>query len=153
MKPVEKEEIVKAFYYGNKLVPLSKAYEEQLLHQTPKCMKVICFTDRQKIPRHFFMKDTEMVLPGSENPHDKSGLNSLIQACIDLGKVMVVRYVYREKSGPKLCVMYPHQTLVKTNHKIMKKKRGKIPLIDIRPAREPFLFSGRIAFSLLWNYR
>lgn len=23
---------------------------------------------------------------------------------------MIVRYVYREKSGPKLCVLFPHET-------------------------------------------
>jgi hypothetical protein len=84
-------------------------------------MKLLCFTNRNNIPRHFLLKDVEMVLPGNEKNSEKEGLNSLILGCLNLNKVMIVRYVYREKSGPKLCVLFPHETNVNFNLKKKKK--------------------------------
>ena len=70
MKPVEKDQIVKAYYYGNQLVPLTKVYEEEINHTTPKCMKLLCFTNKENVPRNFLLKDVEMLLPGSEKKPD-----------------------------------------------------------------------------------
>lgn len=74
---VEEEDIIKAYYYGSSAVPITPADEDLLKYKTPKCMKLLGFSDSAAIPRHFYMGGVDIVLPA---PNFEIPFNALVQA-------------------------------------------------------------------------
>jgi len=124
-KAVEKELITKAYYYGASLVPISQTDEVRLKNEESKCLKVIGFTDSFRVPRHFFMGGVDIVVPNPTSPEDIIGVTAFVQEMIKINKVIIARYVYRNNSQPKLCVLTPHMS-----------KKGPMFYLNILPTVE-----------------
>mmetsp|Transcript_31323 Transcript_31323/g.43442 ORF Transcript_31323/g.43442 Transcript_31323/m.43442 type:complete len:748 (+) Transcript_31323:84-2327(+) len=73
---VPPERRVSAFKFGKQRVPVSAEMGAFLKFQVEKGMQLVGFTPRTNIPRHYFMKDTAVVIPwpGQSGPTDKAGL-------------------------------------------------------------------------------
>jgi len=124
-KPVEKELITKAYYYGSSLVPISKTDEVRLKNEEPKCLKVIGFTDSYRVPRHFFMSGVDIVVPNPTSEEDIKGTTALVKEMLKMNKVIIARYVPRNNSQPKLVVLTPHMS-----------KKGPMFYLNILPTVE-----------------
>ena len=85
---------------------MTETFEEKMKFNAEKCIKLLCFTDASKVCPHMLMKDVDMILP-TDADNSKKGLQSLVQACLLMNKVAIVRYVFR--NSPKFCVLYPHK--------------------------------------------
>lgn len=102
---IDEDDIINAHYYGKSVVPISKVDEEALKYATSKCLKLLGFLAASSIPRHYFMKGVEIVLPtgGSE----ELAFVAIVQALYQRDEVCLVRYVFRDNAQPKLAVLTP----------------------------------------------
>ena len=124
-KPVSKDLITKAYYYGSSLVPISTTDEARLKSEEQKCLKVIGFTDSYRVPRHFYMAGTDVVIPNPTSPGDIQGTLGIVSEMIKMNKVIIARYVFRNNATPKLVVLSPHLS-----------KKGPIFYLNILPTVE-----------------
>lgn len=106
--PLDKEFITKAYNYGSSLVPISKTDEVLFKNQEHKCLKAIGFTDSFRVPRHHFLGGVDMVVPNPESQEDCKAFAAMVHEMLDMNKVLICRYVYRDNNDPKLVVLSPH---------------------------------------------
>lgn len=102
---VEKEELVRAYRYGKKYVPMTEADDIAIALKTSKSMQIIGFVSANKVPRHYYMDKVFAVIP---DPSSKSGavkLSALAAAMHEKECVAITRYVRTDNSSPKLCVL------------------------------------------------
>lgn len=124
-KPISKELITKAYYYGSSLVPISSTDEPRLKSEEQKCLKAIGFTDAYRVPRHFYMGSTDIVIPNPTSPGDIQATLGIVNEMIKMNKVIIARFVFRNNSTPKLVVLTPHLS-----------KKGPIFYLNILPTVE-----------------
>jgi ATP-dependent DNA helicase 2 subunit 2 len=124
-KPIEKEFITKAYYYGSSLVPVSQADEARLKSEEQKCLKVIGFTDAYRVPRHFYMAGCDVVVPNPTSNADIQATLGIVNEMLKMNKVIIARFVFRNNSTPKLVVLTPHIS-----------KKGPIFYLNILPTVE-----------------
>ena len=124
-KPIEKELITKAYYYGNSLVPVSAADELRLKNEETKCLKVIGFTDSYRVPRHYYMGSVDIVIPNPNSENDLKATMAIVNEMIKLNKVIIARYVFRNNVQPKLVVLIPHLS-----------KKGPVFYLNVLPTVE-----------------
>lgn len=53
------------------------------------------------------MSGVDIIIANKNDSASKKGLASLAHSLLSLNKYAVVRYVWRSKSAPKLCVLAP----------------------------------------------
>lgn len=71
-------------------------------------MKLLGFVDEDQVKRNMLMSGVECVLPSKKGTlNNLKAFNSIVKAMIVLGKVCIARYVKKNKSAPKLVVLYP----------------------------------------------
>lgn len=104
---VEPEDIIKAYYYGTSVVPVSPAEEDLLKFATGKCLKLLGFVSREDVHREWYMEGVEMLLPAVTDA-DQKAFKAIAQAMFNRNEVALVRYVYRDNSPPRLAVLTPH---------------------------------------------
>ncbi|KRX10022.1 SPOC like C-terminal domain [Pseudocohnilembus persalinus] len=107
MEPIEQENVIKGYYYGRQLVPITQAFEEEMQYKAEKGLKLLGFTDQANVPRQQFMGDVSCLIAVGKAEYQKC-LASLIKACFQLKKCVIIRYVYNSRSAPRLCVLFPH---------------------------------------------
>jgi ATP-dependent DNA helicase 2 subunit 2 len=120
--PLENEFITKAYNYGSSLVPISQTDQVLFKNQEHKCIKAIGFTDSFRVPRHHFMSGVDVITPVSG---DVLAFTAIVQSMIEMNKVLICRYVYRENADPKLVVLSPHMS-----------KRGAVLYLNTLPTVE-----------------
>ena len=103
---VDPEDIIKAYYYGKSVVPVSHDDEELLKYPCRKCMKVLGYLGAAGIPRHYFMSGVDMVLPSPDNSHE-TAFAAFVQALYQRNDVVLIRYTYRENTNVRLAVLSP----------------------------------------------
>jgi ATP-dependent DNA helicase 2 subunit 2 len=103
---IDEDDIINAHHYGKSVVPISKVDEEALKYATSKCLKLLGFLSSHSIPRHFFTKGVEIVLPAG-TPDQELAFVALVQALYQREEVCLVRYVFRENAQPRLAVLSP----------------------------------------------
>lgn len=106
--PVSNDRIIKAFYYGKSLVPVTP--DEELLFKCceEKDFRAIGFTNADNIPRNYFMGGTDVVFPNTSDTSQVKAFYTIVESMISLNKVLLARIVTRAKSEPKLVVLHPH---------------------------------------------
>ncbi|GBG79817.1 hypothetical protein CBR_g30081 [Chara braunii] len=106
---VPPEEVRKAYKYGPQIIPVDKEDEETLVLHSEKGVKVIGFTDAASVPRHQYMKDTNVFVPDPNNAKAAVALSALARALHAMGKVAIVRCVWRASRSPIVVgVLTPH---------------------------------------------
>jgi len=105
---VQQDKTVKAYKYGKNYVPFNIVNEKALKYKSEKGITVLGFTDEKNIPRQSFMSEAYMVIAKPDDPFAQIALSSFIRALSELQKVIIVRYVFRDDSEPKLGFLYPH---------------------------------------------
>jgi ATP-dependent DNA helicase 2 subunit 2 len=108
-KELKGEDVIKAYFYGKQLVPIEKINEEVLKFTDDRCLKMLGFTDGDKVPRHHYMAGCDIVVP-VESAKNRKAFSSLILAMIDMDKVMIAKWVSRKNCTPKLVCLYPYHT-------------------------------------------
>ena len=104
---VEAEFKIKGYYYGKQLVPIAKVLEDSLKYKCSKCLKVLGFVDKEKLPRNFYLGAVDMIVPPEGDTRNQQMFFALLIAMSQLDKVAFMRYVSRENSAPKLAAMIP----------------------------------------------
>ena len=62
--PLEAEELVKGYSYGEQVVPVTKELEDEMTKvKSQKGLECLCFVKRQSLSRHLFMGGTDMLVP------------------------------------------------------------------------------------------
>ena len=106
--PVSDDRIVKGYKYGKSVVPISEDLEKMFNSFEEKDFRAIGFTDDYNVPRQHYMGGTDAIFP---NPNDSSQVKAfyaMVESMISLNKVLICRFVAKQKSRPKLVVLHPH---------------------------------------------
>jgi ATP-dependent DNA helicase 2 subunit 2 len=104
---VPSNEKIKGYKYGKTLVPFSSIDEQVLSYKAEKCLKLIGFTKSKKVPRFYFMGNTECMVPPPGDQNAAIAFSSLVHALLETDSVAIVRYVKRANSVPYLGVLCP----------------------------------------------
>lgn len=110
MRPVSKEEVIKAFYYGRQVVPIPKDKREEMKVSDERQLRLLCFSEEKRVPRHFLLTGTDIIVPVGDNPANCTAFNALVEGLLETQKVGVARYVGRAGSAPKLAGLFPHKS-------------------------------------------
>jgi len=63
LTPIDKDQKIRGYYYGNQLVPVPPALEDKLkFRETEKCMKLLGFASIKNVPRHHYMAGVEILV-------------------------------------------------------------------------------------------
>ena len=74
-----------------------------------RSFKMLGFSKRSKIPRHFFLSGCDIVAP-LDSDKNKRAFAALVHAMMQTEHVMIAKFVSRKNAAPKLAVLYPHVT-------------------------------------------
>lgn len=105
---VTEEYRIKAYRYGKDYIPFTFEDESNMKYVSEKEMKILGFTDKNNIPRYCYMSSCDIAVSAPMDKNSEVGLSSLIEACKENNKVIIVRFVKRNKSDPLLCVLSPY---------------------------------------------
>ncbi|KAG6547300.1 hypothetical protein Mapa_011237 [Marchantia paleacea] len=89
------EQRIKAYKYGPQYVPISSKEDEALKFRMEKGLKVVGFTDKSNVPRHYYMKEANVFVPEPGNTRSALAISCLVRAMEAEGKVAIVRCVWR----------------------------------------------------------
>jgi ATP-dependent DNA helicase 2 subunit 2 len=103
---VDSEDIIKAYFYGKSVVPVSVDDEELLRYPSRKCLKVLGYLSSAAVPRHFFMAGVDMVLPAPDPDHER-GFAAYVQALYQRDDVVLARYSAKDNQSVRLVVLTP----------------------------------------------
>eukprot|EP00271_Cylindrocystis_brebissonii_P020640 TRINITY_DN6925_c0_g1_i1.p1 TRINITY_DN6925_c0_g1~~TRINITY_DN6925_c0_g1_i1.p1 ORF type:complete len:740 (+),score=127.18 TRINITY_DN6925_c0_g1_i1:23-2242(+) len=108
-KVVAPEEIVKAYRYGPQVIPISEELTQALQYDTEKGFKLVGFVAKGQIPRHFYMKESMLVLPEPDDEKAAVALSALARAMSQSSQAALVRYKFTAKkgAGPTLGILTP----------------------------------------------
>lgn len=107
MEKIDPEYKIKGYYYGKQLVPVSKILEESLKFSTEKCLKILGFVPKEKVPRQHFIGPVDMVSCVNQCDSNQQKFNALIDGMVELSKVALARYVTRNNAPPRLAALIP----------------------------------------------
>ncbi|KAI8827210.1 SPOC like C-terminal domain-containing protein [Fimicolochytrium jonesii] len=105
---VSKEDLVRAYAYGRKLVPFSEEDEEAMKLSTTKGLSILGFVSKDRIPRYQYMSNTFAVIPEPDNPVAAGLFYPLMDALKETGRAAIVRYVRNDRANPKLGAIIPY---------------------------------------------
>ncbi|KAG0556988.1 hypothetical protein KC19_11G093300 [Ceratodon purpureus] len=90
------EQRAKAFKYGKNYIPIGEDVLKALKFETEKGIKLVGMVKSSKIPRHYFLKESNIFVP--EPGHEKSivAVSALVRAMKELDYVAVVRCIWRQ---------------------------------------------------------
>ena len=103
---IDPENIIKAYYYGKSIVPVTNDDEDLLKYQSRKSMKVLGYLPSANIPRHYFMSGVDIVLPVPDQIQEMA-FAALVQALYQRDDVILIRYAYRDSTSVRLAVLSP----------------------------------------------
>ncbi|KAL3698242.1 hypothetical protein R1sor_012318 [Riccia sorocarpa] len=91
------EQRIKAYKYGPQYVPISATEEEALNFKTEKGLKIVGFTDKSNVPRHYYMKEANVFIPEPGNERSTVAVSCLARGMEAEGKVAIVRCIWRAR--------------------------------------------------------
>ncbi|OMJ72727.1 hypothetical protein SteCoe_28760 [Stentor coeruleus] len=103
---VDPQDIIKAYFYGKSVVPVTADDEELLKYPCRKCLKVLGYLSSSAIPRHYFMSGVDMILP-NPSESDEIAFAAYVQALYQRDDVVLARYSYRDYTSVRLVVLTP----------------------------------------------
>eukprot|EP00897_Mesotaenium_endlicherianum_P003505 jgi/Mesen1/3182/ME000184S02244 len=98
-KVVPPDQQVKAYRYGPQIVPIGPLEREVVLFQAEKGIKLLGFTLRASIPRHYYMGEASIFLPEPDNVKSATAVSALARALHAEGKVAIVRCKLQDRKG------------------------------------------------------
>ncbi|KAF0917929.1 hypothetical protein E2562_021645 [Oryza meyeriana var. granulata] len=111
---VPPDQRIKGYLYGPQVVPISSAEWEAVKFKPEKGVKLLGFTDRSSIFRHYFMKDVFSFVPEPGNTKAAVAVSALARALSEMNKVAILRCVWRQGQGNvALGVLTPNISSVK----------------------------------------
>uniref|UniRef100_A0A0D9W1K9 ATP-dependent DNA helicase 2 subunit KU80 n=1 Tax=Leersia perrieri TaxID=77586 RepID=A0A0D9W1K9_9ORYZ len=111
---VPPDQRIKGYLYGPQVVPISSAEWEAVKFKPEKGVKLLGFTNRSNISRHYFMKDVFSFVPEPGNTKAIVAVSSLARAMSEMNKVAILRCVWRHGQGNvALGVLTPNISSVK----------------------------------------
>uniref|UniRef100_A0A0E0D9R0 Ku domain-containing protein n=1 Tax=Oryza meridionalis TaxID=40149 RepID=A0A0E0D9R0_9ORYZ len=96
---VPPDQRIKGYLYGPQVVPISSAEWEAVKFKPEKGVKLLGFTDRSSISRHYFMKDVFSFVPEPGNTKAVAAISALARAMSEMNKVAILRCVWRQGQG------------------------------------------------------
>lgn len=96
---VPPDQRIKGYLYGPQVVPISSAEWEAVKFKPEKGVKLLGFTDRSSISRHYFMKDVFSFVPEPGNTKAVAAVSALARAMSEMNKVAILRCVWRQGQG------------------------------------------------------
>ncbi|XP_006650927.1 ATP-dependent DNA helicase 2 subunit KU80 [Oryza brachyantha] len=96
---VPPDQRIKGYLYGPQVVPISSAEWEAVKFKPEKGVKLLGFTDRSSIFRHYFMKDVFSFVPEPGNRKAAVAVSALARAMSEMDKVGILRCVWRQGQG------------------------------------------------------
>lgn len=106
---VSGEDVEKAYNYGTSQCPVSLADLDSMKPVTTKCLRVIGFTRRDRIPRHFAIDGVDLIVPEPGNPVAATAISALVGALRETDRCIIARYVKRANSRPLLAMLTPYR--------------------------------------------
>lgn len=108
-KTIPPEQRIKGFNYGPQVIPISTAEQETLKFKPEKGVKLLGFTDASNIPRHYYMKDTSIIIGEPGNTKAILAVSAVARAMEETKKVAIVRCVWKQgQANAVLCVLTPN---------------------------------------------
>ena len=102
---VSRNELVKAYYYGRKLVPVYADDEQMWELKTEKCFEIIGFTSADDVPRHYFSGGVMLVVPEPQNNRALEAFSGLMSALHEKNSYALIRYCRIAGAPPKLGIL------------------------------------------------
>jgi ATP-dependent DNA helicase 2 subunit 2 len=97
-----------ALRYGSEYVVVPEDKQDQLrMGDAHKCIRVLGFFDRSVFGLHRLISNCDCVAADPQNPNAAIALSSLIHAMLEEDKVALCRFTGRDRSEPKLVVLFP----------------------------------------------
>ncbi|KAJ3678288.1 hypothetical protein LUZ60_002091 [Juncus effusus] len=93
---VPPEQRIKGYRYGPQVVPVTKEEMEAVKLRTEKGVRVLGFTDRANVPRHYFMKDVYAFIPEPGNNKAIAAVSAIARAMKEDDKCAILRCVWRQ---------------------------------------------------------
>lgn len=112
-KLVDKENVMNAYYYGPQLVPISPILEAGSKILEDKNFRLLGFIEKDKVPRHAFMGDVDIIVPSTDNLVGRKLFTALNYSMLSLNRYGLARYIPRNsKNGvtPKMVVLIPYRS-------------------------------------------
>lgn len=105
---VTEEEKLSALRYGAEYVVVPPERMDELrMGDAHKCLRVLGFFSKSVFGLHRLISGCDCVSADLQNPNAAIALSSLIHAMLDDDKVALCRFSARDKSEPKLVVLFP----------------------------------------------
>lgn len=102
---VSRDELVKAYYYGRKLVPVYADDEKMWELKTEKCFDIIGFVSAKDVPWHYFSGGVLLVVPSPGNTRALEAFSGLMAALVEKNAYALIRYCRIAGTSPKLGVL------------------------------------------------
>lgn len=106
-KLVPEDHRTKAYRYGKTLVPFNKVDVDQLKYGCPKVFRLIGTVKRDRIPRHHFMSDDQVVVAPPGDQRAIVGLSAFVHALDNANLCAVARLVRMDNKTPVLVGLSP----------------------------------------------
>ncbi|CAD7957119.1 unnamed protein product [Amoebophrya sp. A120] len=122
---VDFSELIKGFWYGGEIVPIGEADLHMFNFGAPKCLEVVCSVKSNTIKPEWYLGLADYVIP--EKDCDAVLFSCLAKEMLETDHSLLVRYVGRDKSKPRLAVLEAarNPVLVKHDEKQRKKKENE----------------------------
>lgn len=105
---VSEEYRIKAYRYGKDYIPFTIEDDLNMKYVSEKEMSILGFTNKNNICRYSYMSSCDIAVAAPMDENSQIGLSSLIEGCIESDRVIIIRFVKRNKSDPILCVLSPY---------------------------------------------
>jgi ATP-dependent DNA helicase 2 subunit 2 len=102
---VSRNELVKAYYYGRKLVPVYADDEKMWELKTAKCFEIIGFVSAKDVPRHYLSGGIMIVVPSPGNARGLEAFSGLMAALVEKNAYALIRYCRISGASPKLGIL------------------------------------------------
>lgn len=108
MTAILRENIIKGFQYGRQVVPIPNDVKNDMKHVDQRQLKLLCFTEESKLPRHYLMGGVDIIAAVPEE-NNVIAFNSIVDAMLDSKRVGIVRFIMRNNNPPKLAAVFGHR--------------------------------------------
>ena len=100
-----RNELVKSYYYGRKLVPVYADDEKMWELKTTKGFDIIGFVATEKVPRHYLSGAVMLVIPDRNDLCAVEAFSALVTALYEKNSYALVRYCRIADASPKLGIL------------------------------------------------
>eukprot|EP00927_Polykrikos_kofoidii_P059816 TRINITY_DN54939_c0_g1_i1.p1 TRINITY_DN54939_c0_g1~~TRINITY_DN54939_c0_g1_i1.p1 ORF type:complete len:819 (+),score=165.88 TRINITY_DN54939_c0_g1_i1:199-2457(+) len=111
---VKLEDRVKAYKYGQSIVPMSEFDEAALMYRCERTLTTLGFAPAVSIPPESSTHTIETVAADKGDRWAYCAFESLVAAMLAEGVVLVARYCFRNNASPRMVALVPHLTEVPT---------------------------------------